>query len=104
MLTKFCVPLQVVRKLVTEKSKQLEEKYNETIIPELAKKISLLESENRFLQEHAKKLQEQLGKIVKEYQKREQVCKKLFVAKDTECISMLKIISVYHDWSSLLLF
>ena len=59
--------------MVNEKLKQLEETYNSTIIPELEKKITNLESDNQYLQEHAKKLQENLTRVFAENQNLQQV-------------------------------
>ncbi len=88
-MTARCFLRQVLRKMVNEKIKQLEESYNEKtiIIPDLEKKITTLENENRYLQEHAKRLQEMLTKIATEYQKQQkqqqqqqQVGSKIFFA------------------------
>ena len=67
--------------MVSEKMRKLEESYNEKIIPGLEGKIANLENENRCLQEHAKKLQEMLTKVVTEYQKQQQVRRMLFVVQ-----------------------
>ena len=78
-------PRQVVRKMVSEKLRTLEESYNEKIIPDLEGKIANLENENRCLQEHAKKLQEMLTKLVAEYQKQQQVRRILDAVQYTTC-------------------
>ena len=70
---------QVLRKMINEKIKQLEDNYNEIVIPNLEKKIKSLESENNYLHEHAKRLQEMLTKLAIEHQKQQkQVCNKNF--------------------------
>jgi regulator of replication initiation timing len=73
--------------MINEKVKQLEDNFNETIIPNLQKKITTLESENSYLHEHAKKLQEMLTNLAIEYKKQQkQVCNtNLITSNLTRC-------------------
>ncbi|XP_046856667.1 activating transcription factor 7-interacting protein 1-like isoform X2 [Xenia sp. Carnegie-2017] len=59
----------VLQKLVNEKCKKIEEKYVEKIIPDLERKISALEVENKRLSEHSNQLQEKLSKVEYEQKK-----------------------------------
>ena len=58
--------------------KKLEESYTENIIPNLEKKISNLESVNKYLEERARLLQKNLTTLLEEYRKRLQVGKLCF--------------------------
>ena len=62
-----------MKRLINEKMKKLEESYTENIIPNLEKKISHLEKENKYFEERARLLQKNLTTLLDEYRKQLQV-------------------------------